>query len=72
MLGGTQFFGKRLVNKLLENGKNVTIATRGLQKDSFGEKVERLFIDRENKSSLNEAFANKKWDIVYEQSCQSS
>lgn len=71
VLGGTQFFGKKLVGKLLENGKSVTIATRGLNKDPFGEKVDRLIIDRENKSSLEEAFSNRKWDIVYDQSCQS-
>ncbi|WP_391120104.1 NAD-dependent epimerase/dehydratase family protein [Psychrobacillus sp. L3] len=71
VLGGTQFFGKKLVYKLLGNGLNVTIATRGLNKDPFGDKVERLIIDRENKSSLEEAFANGNWDIVYDQSCQS-
>ncbi|MFF2753487.1 NAD-dependent epimerase/dehydratase family protein [Psychrobacillus sp. NPDC058041] len=71
VLGGTQFFGKKLVAKLLENGKNVTIATRGLTKDPFGDKVERLIIDRENKSSLEKAFSDRKWDIVYDQTCQS-
>ena len=33
--------------------------------------MDRLIIDRENKSSLEEAFSNRKWDIVYDQSCQS-
>ncbi|WP_390847846.1 hypothetical protein [Bacillus litorisediminis] len=41
-LGGTQFFGKLLVHKLLEKGINVTIATRGLADDPFGDKVNRL------------------------------
>ncbi|MBT2691015.1 NAD-dependent epimerase/dehydratase family protein [Bacillus sp. ISL-47] len=69
VLGGTQFFGKRLVEKLLRKEKNVTIATRGLTKDSFGDSVERLTIDRGNKESQLDAFSGRKWDLVYDQSC---
>ncbi|USK33051.1 NAD-dependent epimerase/dehydratase family protein [Bacillus sp. F19] len=69
ILGGTQFFGKRLVQKLLKNGAKVTIATRGRTNDDFGDGVERLIIDRENKESMIKAFDNKKWDVVYDQSC---
>jgi nucleoside-diphosphate-sugar epimerase len=69
ILGGTQFFGKRLVQKLLENGAKVTIATRGRTHDDFGDGVERLIIDRENKESMIKAFDNKQWDVVYDQSC---
>lgn len=69
VLGGTQFFGKRLVEKLIEEGMIVTIATRGRTMDPFGEKVERLVIDRENKSSLETAFEGRTWDVVYDQSC---
>ncbi|MGG4489809.1 NAD-dependent epimerase/dehydratase family protein [Metabacillus idriensis] len=69
ILGGTQFFGKRLVYELLEKGTEVTIATRGRTPDDFGNRVERLIIDRENKDSMIKAFENKKWDVVYDQSC---
>ncbi|WP_313801006.1 NAD-dependent epimerase/dehydratase family protein [Cytobacillus sp.] len=69
ILGGTQFFGKRLVHTLLENGKKVTIATRGQKADSFGDKVQRIVIDREDCQSMKDAFANKTYDIVYDQSC---
>ncbi len=69
ILGGTQFFGKRLVHTLLENGKKVTLATRGQKADPFGDKVQRLAIDREDSQSLKEAFANQTFDIVYDQSC---
>lgn len=48
ILGGTRFFGKRLVELLLEEGHKVTIATRGNTPDSFGEQVDRLQIDRES------------------------
>ncbi|WP_175478084.1 NAD-dependent epimerase/dehydratase family protein [Bacillus sp. UNCCL13] len=71
VLGGTQFFGKRLVQRLIEEGNNVTIATRGMTSDPFGDKIERLIIDREDKHSLVEAFKVRKWDVVYDQTCYS-
>ncbi len=69
ILGGTQFFGKRLVHKLLENGVVVTVATRGRTRDDFGDGVERLVIDREKKESMTRAFEGRQWDAVYDQSC---
>ncbi|WP_075982731.1 NAD-dependent epimerase/dehydratase family protein [Bacillus massilinigeriensis] len=69
VLGGTQFFGKRLVEKLIDSGKNVTIATRGLTPDSFGDKVNRLILDREDTSTIRGIFENRSWDVVYDQSC---
>ncbi|MGA9227590.1 MAG: NAD-dependent epimerase/dehydratase family protein [Mesobacillus sp.] len=69
VLGGTQYFGKKLVQKLIENGDQVTIATRGTKDDPFGNQVERLVIDREKKDTMAIAFANKEWDVVYDQSC---
>ncbi|WP_173918937.1 NAD-dependent epimerase/dehydratase family protein [Halobacillus sp. Marseille-Q1614] len=69
VLGGTRFFGKQLINRLLESGNKVTIATRGLTSDPFGDEVERLIIDRTQQSTLLKAFKNKSWDIVYDQTC---
>jgi nucleoside-diphosphate-sugar epimerase len=69
VLGGTQFFGKRLVERLLHDGDKVTIATRGKTPDPFEDRVERLIIDREDRDSLEAAFKEKSWDIVYDQSC---
>ncbi|MBY0121836.1 NAD-dependent epimerase/dehydratase family protein [Bacillus sp. S/N-304-OC-R1] len=71
VLGGTQFFGKKLVKKLIENGEKVTIATRGITPDPFEDKVERLVIDRRNKESIDLALSNSEWDIIYDQTCQS-
>ncbi|MDZ5473796.1 NAD-dependent epimerase/dehydratase family protein [Bacillus sp. 31A1R] len=71
VLGGTQFFGKRLVERLIEEGKNVTIATRGKTADSFGDKVNRLILDREDKDSIISALKGQTWDIVYDQTCYS-
>ncbi|WP_066070434.1 NAD-dependent epimerase/dehydratase family protein [Neobacillus soli] len=72
ILGGTQFVGKRLVQLLLNEGMEVTIATRGKTPDSFGDQVSRLKISREDANSLQQAFQDKKWDVVFDQTCYSS
>lgn len=71
VLGGTQFFGKRLVERLLSEGKQVTIATRGKTPDPFGNKVNRIIIDREDRESIMTAVKEQTWDIVYDQTCYS-
>jgi nucleoside-diphosphate-sugar epimerase len=72
ILGGTQFVGKRLVQLLLDKGVEVTIATRGMTLDPFGNQVSRLKINRENAETLKNAFKDKKWDVVFDQTCYSS
>ena len=52
VLGGTRFFGVHMVNALLENGHDVTIATRGKASDYFGDKVRRIILDRSNIDSM--------------------
>ncbi|GIO30922.1 MULTISPECIES: NAD-dependent epimerase/dehydratase family protein [Paenibacillus] len=70
VLGGTRFFGKRLVELLLDEGFKVTIATRGKTKDDFGDRVERIQLDRENKTSLMKAVAEgREWDTVFDNIC---
>lgn len=69
VLGGTRFFGKRLVHKLLENGWQVTVATRGQTPDPFGEQVDRLTVDRHNLASLERAVEGRTWDAVFDQLC---
>ncbi|KGM45766.1 NAD-dependent epimerase/dehydratase family protein [Neobacillus niacini] len=72
ILGGTQFVGKRLVQLLIDDRVKVTIATRGLTADTFGNQVTRLRIDRQDAGSLEKAFRDKKWDVVFDQTCYSS
>lgn len=70
VLGGTRFFGKRLVELLLDEGFKVTIATRGKTKDDFGDRVERIQLDREDKTSLMKAVAEgREWDTVFDNIC---
>ena len=69
VLGGTKFMGPRLVEKLLENEADVTIATRGIHPDSFGNHVFRIIVDRNNEKLMKDSFINKEYDIVYDASC---
>jgi nucleoside-diphosphate-sugar epimerase len=74
VLGGTKFFGKRLVQLLLDNNIEVTIGTRGLAQDSFGDRVKRLILDREDRDSIEKVLGDKShwWDVVFDQSCFSA
>ena len=45
VLGGTRFFGRKLVDLLVEDGHKVTILTRGQSGNPFGDKVEHLTAD---------------------------
>ncbi|MDR0266741.1 NAD-dependent epimerase/dehydratase family protein [Paenibacillus sp.] len=72
ILGGTRFFGKRLVQLLLDEGHQVTIATRGNTADEFGDQVGRIQLDRENKESLAKAVeGGREWDTVFDNICYS-
>ncbi|GAB6929886.1 SDR family oxidoreductase [Paenibacillus sp. JCM 10914] len=69
ILGGTRFFGKRLVNRLLANGDEISILTRGNHQDSFGDAVHRLLVDRKDSAALKAAAGNQDWDVVYDNIC---
>ncbi len=72
VIGGTRYFGKLLVQRLLQAGHRVTIATRGLAPDPFGSRIERVRVDRRNEFAMRAAFANTPgYDIVYDQMCYS-
>ena len=71
VLGGTRFFGKKLVSLLVNDGHDVTIATRGNTADNFGNQVKRLLIDREDAESVRSAVGAIEWDIVYDNICYS-
>jgi len=71
VLGGTRFFGKKLVELCIENGHNVTILTRGQSGNPFGTSVKQLVVDRDDRDALATALANTTWDIVYDNICYS-
>lgn len=66
VLGGTLFFGKKAVERLIENGHQVTIATRGNKPHPFGDKVNHLILDARDCS--HEGWAEvtaQNWDAVF-------
>lgn len=72
ILGGTRFFGKRLVDHLLWEGKSqITVATRGKTNVDFGPEVNRIKMDREDPQSLAEVAQIDQWDVVYDNICYS-
>ena len=64
VLGGTKFMGVHLVNELIAAGHDVTIATRGTTPDSFGDKVSRIIVDRQDPAGLAVAFKGKTYDVT--------
>ena len=64
VIGGTRFFGIHMVNELLANGYEITIATRGESSDEYGNRVKRLVIDRAKEESMKRAFDGRHYDVV--------
>lgn len=72
IIGGTRFFGKRLVERLLADSSNaVTILTRGVASDPFGEQVQRIHADRFEPAELADAVGDSQWDVIYDNICYS-
>ena len=66
VIGGNRLIGKHLVKHLLRNGHKVTIATRGLTPDNFGNKIERLVIERTSAESIANVLGDRYFDVVYD------
>ncbi len=66
VLGGTRFFGKYLVQSLVDQGCDVTIATRGKTTDSFGDQVNRLIFDRTDEQSIKTTLTQETYDVIYD------
>ncbi|MFS1008189.1 NAD-dependent epimerase/dehydratase family protein [Enterococcus casseliflavus] len=66
VLGGTRFFGKYLVQSLIDQGLDVTIATRGNTKDSFGDQVNRIIFDRTDEESIKTALTKETYEVIYD------
>lgn len=64
VIGGTRYFGIHMVNKLLEQGYNITIATRGKTPDLYGDRVKHIVIERTNEESMRKALQGKHFDVV--------
>ncbi|KQO10765.1 NAD-dependent epimerase/dehydratase family protein [Paenibacillus sp. Leaf72] len=69
ILGGTQFFGKKLVQRLIDQQAEVTIVTRGIKPDPFGDMVKRICVDRTDAAALAEAVGGSSFDVIYDNIC---
>ncbi|MFJ6380720.1 NAD-dependent epimerase/dehydratase family protein [Kitasatospora sp. NPDC092039] len=69
VIGGTRYFGKLLVRRLLAAGHRVTLITRGRTPDPFGDSVRRLRADVNRPGELAEAVAGERFDAVVHQMC---
>ena len=71
VMGGTRYFGKRLVQLLIEKGHQVTVANRGTTPDTFGAQVERKIVERADPVSVGAVAKARDWDAVVDQICYS-
>jgi len=70
VIGGTRFFGKLLVQGLLDARHDVTLATRGMNTDNFGDDVKRIRVDRRDSAAMRQVFAQSDgYDLIYDQMC---
>ncbi|MFI5984712.1 NAD-dependent epimerase/dehydratase family protein [Streptomyces sp. NPDC051555] len=69
VIGGTRFFGKVLVQRLLADGHRVTLVNRGRTPDPFGTSVRRLRADVMVPGELTAAVAGERFDAVVHQMC---
>ncbi|MED4956755.1 NAD-dependent dehydratase [Paenibacillus sp. FSL R5-0527] len=70
VLGGSRYFGKRLVSLLALSGEHeVTVATRGLTAVNAEGNVRHLRIDRGDEASLHQTAVEGPWDVVYDNIC---
>lgn len=72
VLGGTRFFGTHLVQSLLKEGHEVTVATRGNQDFVFKNQVRFEKADRHNLEDLKRLASLGPYDLIYDQICMSA
>lgn len=53
-----------MVNELLDNGHDVTIATRGKASDQYGDSVKRIVLERTDGESVKNAISGTHYDVV--------
>lgn len=69
VIGGTRYFGRVLVRRLLAAGHTVTLLTRGQSPDDFGNSVRRFRANRSDAGALKQVLDGQSFDLVYDQMC---
>ena len=64
VIGGTRFFGKVIVRKLLENGDGVTLYTRGNERPEFWGDVGHIVGDRTDYDDFVAKLRDTEFDAV--------
>lgn len=64
VVGGTGFFGIPMVEKLLADRHEVTIATRGNAKNPFQGMVNQILLDRTDADSVKRALHGEAYDVI--------
>lgn len=64
VVGGTRFFGIPMIEKILENGHHVTVATRGKAHNPFVGRTNQIIMDRTNPESVKSALQGKYYDVI--------
>ncbi|MEU6759492.1 NAD-dependent epimerase/dehydratase family protein [Streptomyces sp. NPDC046685] len=67
VIGGSRYFGKLLVKRLLAAGHPVTVINRGSLRPPSG--VEHLVVDRNDEAALRAALGARTFDVVVDQVC---
>ncbi|GJF32148.1 epimerase [Kitasatospora sp. NE20-6] len=69
VIGGSRYFGRRLIEELRDAGAAVTVVNRGSSPPPQG--VTRLLADRDDEAALRTALAGRSFDVVVDQVCYS-
>lgn len=64
VIGGTQFFGKLIVEQFLARGDQVTIFSRGLRRPEFWDAVEHIPGDRDDHAAFVRSLRQHAFDVV--------
>ncbi|MGW4705128.1 NAD-dependent epimerase/dehydratase family protein [Streptomyces sp. NPDC004285] len=67
VIGGSRYFGKRLIALLRESGHRLTVLNRGSSPAPEG--IEQLVADRDDENALASVLAGRSFDVVVDQVC---
>jgi nucleoside-diphosphate-sugar epimerase len=67
VIGGTRYFGRTLVERLLADGHTVTLYTRGANRPWFWDRVRHIPGDRTDRAAFAAHLAGTSWDLVFDQ-----
>lgn len=72
IIGGTRYFGIPMTKALIRKGHDITIATRGNTKDTYGDSVSRIVFDRSDENSVRAYLKREHYDVIIDKIAYSS